>query len=178
MSGNSIWQVDIEKQLGTEYWTNVYHVLAGSQGSAKITGDEIVAAEKSFHNSLIGFTKMRVRPYPSQGAQGTIFPLTGNGAYASPQYLPLFCTANVIGAVPIGRPCRKYYRCGIDEALQAGGSLTTQGIDFFTTNLIQLNAIEELCDESGQLIDTWTIYPQVGMRQLRRGSKRRVQPVI
>lgn len=178
MSGSSVWQVDIEKSLGTEYWTNIYHVLAGSQGSARITGDEIVAIEKSFHNSLITFTKMRVRPYPTQGAQGTVYGLTGTGAYATGQYLPLFCTANMIGAVPIGRPCRKYYRCGMDETLQQGGVLTGQGLTYFQEKADLLAAVEELCDESGQVIDSWTIFPQVGMRQLRRGSRRRTQPVI
>lgn len=178
MSFGGIWQIDIQKNLGTEWWTNVYFSNASSLAAAKTVGDNLVSLEKLIHGNVVSFTQMRVRPYPSGGQQGTVFQLTGVGAVGVGDYLPLFNVARVTLTVAAGRPSRKYYRLPVGEADQAGGVWTTPKLTSLNTSLAGLVTTSNVTDESGNVFISATVVPNVGMRQLRRGSKRKVTPVI
>jgi hypothetical protein len=173
-----VMQVDIQKRLGTEYWTNVYYVTNASYEGAIAAGLDIVEVERNLHQQQVAFVNMRVRPYPAGGAEGAVYELSTFGLITNEQYLPLFNTLNVKMTVVPGRPSRKYYRCPIAESWQASGVLDTGQVAAFNTILEDLLAVATLCDESGNPFTAIRCYPLVGMRQLRRGSKRRAVPVI
>ena len=174
------WQIDIEKNLGTEYWTNVYYVDAASQVDAANQAVKIVDVETQLHQQKVNFTKYRVRPYPAGGASGTVYALGVAGQRANYNSLPLFNTCNVLLSVATGRPSRKYYRLPFQETDQVDGQLIPAVRTLFNNVWAELVTDPDinLTDESGQVVNQARIDPNVGMRQLRRGSRRRLNPVI
>ena len=124
--------------------------------------------------------KMRVRPYGVPGNVGTIVPLTGTGARTAVDSLPLFNVWRVDFAVAVGRPNRKYLRGPIAEGDQASGLISPSITStILTTNYINpLLALGVLVDTQGNSVTSGNAWPYVGMRQLRRGSKRKTTPVI
>ena len=175
-----VFKVDIEKQLGTEYWTNIYYVDAESLTAAHAVGGEIVTAEQGIHANSVTFTKYRTSDMVPGTDQFITEPLGTTGARnPSTPLLPLFNVARVELGVGIGRPSRKYLR----------GVLAEQDIDFNTiipATVVEiqtdyaddLELIEELVDVDGQPIIDCVAYPLVAMRQLRRGSRRSTTPVL
>lgn len=173
-----IWQIDIEKSLGGERWTNVYFSNAASLAAAANVGTTIVNSEKLLHMNVVNFSQMRVRPYPALGAQGTVYQLGGTGSVTAFDYLPLFAVGRVTLTVAAGRPSRKYYRMPIREDEQANGIFIASKVTSVNTTLGQMIQIAGLTDESGNAFVSATLVPEVGMRQLRRGSKRRATNVL
>jgi hypothetical protein len=175
-----IFQVDVEKQQGSEYWTNVYHVVAVDIGDATSQAGFIVLHEREIHSDNVGFVKYRVGTYPISDGDFSLVPLSGTGSRThSGDQLALFNVARVDLRLPLGRPCRKYYRAPIYEGDQADGALTIafRGIVDTAVEAMIADGVN-LCDPDGNLVtDAVTAVP-VGMRQLRRGSRRRVTPVI
>jgi hypothetical protein len=179
------YQVDIEKQMNlptgnTYYWTNSYHVSAPDQATAVVSGNAIVVLEKTIHAANQTFTKMRVRNVSVLGMSPTIVVLSGAGGRSTPaDILPAYCTLRVDFGKAVGRPCRKYLRINLGETEQANGLIT--GGMIASTNaayVVPLVAMNVVCDSDGDLITSGTIQAPVQMRQLRRGSKRKVGPVI
>jgi hypothetical protein len=174
-----VWQVDIQKQLGSEYWTNVYHVDVAGQAQAAAVAEQIAAIEQDIHLTIVTFVNYRVRPYPSGGAPGTVYPLGYNGQNPSGSYLPLWNTLNVVFQAATGRPSRKYLRIPIVEEAQSDGVLNPTYLASFQDNYAEpLQLIPELVDVDGQGFGAIRVLSAIGMRQLRRGSRRRVTPVI
>lgn len=180
----AVYQVDIEKSFSpttgtTIYWTNVYHVNAADVASAVVSGQSIVTLEKQAHATTVSFTKMRTRLAGSTGNTGTITPLTGAGVRAIADNLPLFNVFRIDFGVATGRPCRKYLRGPVGESDSTSGAILAGTVTALTNNyatpLLNMNVV---CDESGQPLLNATVYPYVGMRQLRRGSKRKTTPVL
>lgn len=180
MSAQVTQQVDIQKRIGTEYWTNRYFLGVGSVGEAAGFVDEIVAFEKSIHSTEVIFDRARV----SDGIPGTdsyvIIPLNGNGGVSgSGAHVPLFNTVRIDFGVGAGRPSRKYYRCGLGEGLMTGENWDNLLItDYQAAATAFVNGDVPYCDVDGQIIINATVMNQVQMRQLRRGSRKRNQPVI
>ena len=174
-----IYQVAIEKQLGTEFWVNDWYVDAPSVASAHAMGDEIMDFEQDLSLNVVQFVRMRVRPAGTLGNSGTIFPVTGTGSRPAGPYLPLFNTLNLIMSVPVGRPSRKYLRLPLLSADVGNGVLTNSAMTYFQTQLSgHLPQMPDVCDESGQQITHIGIVATVGMRQLRRGSRRKTLPIF
>ena len=181
----AVYQIDIEKSYlpstgSLVYWTNVYHVEAASLSAASTSGANIATIEKAVHQTTVNYTKMRVRPYGVPGNVGTIVPLTGTGARTAVDSLPLFNVWRVDFAVAVGRPNRKYLRGPIAEGDQASGLISPSITStILTTNYINpLLALGVLVDTQGNSVTSGNAWPYVGMRQLRRGSKRKTTPVI
>jgi len=175
-----LWQVDIQKRLGTEYWTNIYHCGRSNLAAAQAFADTIVVMERQLHMTDVVFVSYRVSPFPGP-SEGTVTPLGVFGLQTQADYLPLFNVLRVDFPVTSGRPSRKYYRMPMAEANQVNGALTPAALTGFQAIvepfITDPNA-SGWCDIDGQLITGIRIAPNVGMRQLRRGSKRRLQPVI
>lgn len=169
------YQIDVEKQLGEEFWTNVYHVDASSMSDAQVQAGWIVAVEKPLHNTAITITKFRAAPYPGP-AEGSIVAVNEGCTGGAGNMLPLFNVVRVDFPAPIGRPSRKYYRSGLTDAEVENGELpdgTRDGYqavvdEFFTGDS------PNLVDVDGQPLSTASVFKKIGMRQLRRGSKRPV----
>jgi hypothetical protein len=175
----ALWQIDIQKQLGSEYWTNVYHVNVAGQAAAAAIAEVIAGIEQDVHLDIVTFTSYRVRPYPPAGVPGTVYPLGYNGQNPSGSYLPLWNTINVVFQAAQGRPSRKYLRIPVVEVAQENGVLTPTYLASFQDNYATpLEAIPELVDVDSEGFGAIRVLSTVGMRQLRRGSRRRVTPVI
>jgi hypothetical protein len=138
-----------------------------------------VTLEKTIHASTVSFTKMRTRQAGTTGNTGTITPLTGAGGRSVTAPMPLFNVFRIDFGVSGGRPSRKYIRGPLNSTDNTSGAVTGTTITLlqnsYITPLLNMNV---LCDPQGQAFVNGTAWPFVGMRQLRRGSKRKTTPVI
>lgn len=178
-----IFQIDIEKRMGSESWTNVYYVNTPTLADAATFGPEIVACERTFHSIFVNFVKLRARDRVIGTDLFFILPMASVGIInaAAPQILPLFNVLRVDLLVGQGRPSRKYYRVAVDAgALVANMSWATSYTIIAAQNISTLINDNEgiLVDTDGQPLLGASVQPVVGMRQLRRGSKRRQQPIL
>jgi hypothetical protein len=177
----ALWNVDIEKLLSGEYWTNRYIVDALNLADAATVADQIVELEKNIHRTNVLFTKVRtsdqtpntdVYRVRSINQFGELTPVAG-------QMLPLWNVLRVDFSTGSGRPSRKYlrlpiYEGDIDDGQFNTGFLATMGTSYAT----QMLNIAEFVDVDGEAFTEATVVPFMGMRQLRRGSKRRTQPIL
>lgn len=180
----AIYKIDIEKSTSptsgsTVYWTNVYHVNAPDLANAITVGNSIVTLEKTIHASSVNFTKMRVQNTSVLAQAGTIVPLSGAGGRSVTNAAPLFNVFRVDFAVSSGRPSRKYLRGPVATADITNGALQSAIVTSIQNNYITpLINTGVMTDPQGQGFVSGAVFPSVGMRQLRRGSKRKTTPVI
>jgi hypothetical protein len=172
----------VEKRLGTEYWTNVYHVQAADQAVAQAAANNIVSIERGLHYEVVEITKYRLSPYPGP-SEGTVYPINVFGlAGPAGDMLPLFNVVRADFPAPVGRPSRKYYRGALTEGDQANGNLVEARAAAVQTALARLGQEGDLAaalvDVDGQALADARVSRLVGMRQLRRGSRRRLAPII
>ena len=174
------YSLDIEKQSGTEFWTNRYILSNPSIESAILTANAILLIEQAVHSENVLFTKYRVSDLDPDTDAFVIVPIGEVGDRPTVgDVLPLFNVARVDFPAGIGRPSRKYLRLPIFEGDQANGTLTPTMVAFVNTNYgTPLGDIDEFVDVDGEPLGSGICQPQVGMRQLRRGSRRRTTPVI
>lgn len=177
----AVWKVDIEKLMEGEYWTNVYYVEADTLEDASLIGNEIVGIEESITLDLVTFTKFRTSDLtPNTDVYiTTIVNETGDVASGGQDPLPLFNVVRFDLSVPVGRPGRKYMRGVLADSTQNFNSLTPAMITVLNDNYaVPLAGLVGVVNKDGQALSTVTTFPFVGMRQLRRGSKRKATPVI
>lgn len=178
------YQVDIEKRLGEEYWTNVYYVFSDTLTDADAAAGEILAYEQNMHLDIVTFTKLRVRTQVEGDEVYISRPVAVNGERPTVgEYLPLFNVCRVDLGTTSGRPSRKFYRLPLLEGDQQNGQLVGSLVSIVDSNLQGLSlALEGLVsswvDVDGQQIVAIAVFPDVGMRQLRRGSRRRTTPIL
>lgn len=175
------FQCDIQKRVGGEYWTNRY-VLAGEGITPLVAvANQIVAAEKAVHYAAVEFVSLRVSDTnPATDAYVTQ-PIGGTGAISMTgiTLMPLFVVVRVEFGAELGRPSRKYLRGCLSEGDVTFNDISSARALFIFDNYGQtLRDLPQFVDVDGQQLITATVVPQVGMRQLRRGSKRKTQPVI
>jgi hypothetical protein len=174
------WQVDVQKRLGTEYWTNVYHCARSNQESAKLFAEGVIALERILHQNIVAFISYRVAPFPGP-SEGTIVPIGLFGTGGTNTYLPLFNVLRVDFPAPTGRPSRKFYRLPLAENAQIDGNIEPTLVAAYQVHVDNYFASPDsagMIDVDGQLLVSGRVMPPVGMRQLRRGSRRRITPVI
>lgn len=173
----AVFQVDVQKNLGTEYWTNVYHVNVADAGAADDAALLIYNAELGIHYENVNFDKMIIRPYPLVAGSFVERFLGLPGLRSGNTDLALFNVARVIFLAATGRPAVKMYRGALNEGDQeAVGEITEATRTFFETWGDAFNTdVPELCKADGTLVGAGRINLNVGMRQLRRGSRR---PII
>lgn len=179
MSGGSIWEVVIQKRLNDVFWTNVWHVLGSDQPDALTTAGICLKIERDLHMEQVIFTSFRLSPYPGPG-EGTVYPVNQPGFGGNAEYLPLFNVGRVDMTVATGRPSRKYFKFPVAESTVANGVFSETLRNSLNVNMATNLATAEgqIVDVDGQAITLMTLNPAVGMRQLRRGSKKRTTPVI
>lgn len=170
------FRATVEKYMPSraEYWTNVYHVIAADLTEASTHANSIATHELALYTADITLTKVRVddmNPLTDQflttvrNAAGTRTTATGEGVV-------LFVVGRVdFSVADFGRPCRKYIR-GLYEVDVVGMNLSTEYLGLLNTYANALEALP-ICDPAGKDITTGEAFPQVAMRQLRRGSKKR-----
>jgi hypothetical protein len=180
-----LFTVDVEKLLQQEYWTNVYHVEAPSLDAAVAAGEDLTLMERSFTSNIVQFTRTRVRTATKGDDVYQTITINEAGQLDTgpSQWLPLFNRIRADFTVVGSRPSRKFYATPLMEEWQVNGI-----VDAAVRNDIQLKLNARITalsqagtpwvDVDGQPISNATVLAAVAMRQLRRGSRKRKQPVI
>lgn len=176
-----LWKLDIEKLLQGEYWSNRYIIEEASLATALLAAEPIVDAERSIHQTVVNFTKYRVSDMVlgTDIYQTVTINLPGLSTQ-SDQWLPLFNVVRVdFNTVGGGRPSRKYLRLPISEVWTQNGNLVNTFVSEIQINYADaLIDLPQYVDVDGQAFSNASVSPYVGMRQLRRGSKRKLAPII
>lgn len=174
-AGNAPYQCEIEKVLSGEYWVNRYFIMADTLPGAVQQAQSILTIEREIHSQLVTFTKMSVRTTAIEDYIYSTVPINapGNVSAGAAQLAPLFVVLRVDLGVAAGRPSRKYYRGCLREDQITTFRLEEVSVPFFQTRLDALPSVVGLVDPQGQDIISATVSPLVGMRQLRRGSKKK-----
>ncbi len=176
-----VYQVDIEKRIGQESWTNVWHINVADVAAAQSVAAMLVAQERDLHRTTVTFVGYRIRRTLPTPAPSLKFTSTGTGNVAPPSApLPLFVVVRYDLPVADGtRPLRKYLRMPVGAIDINFDVFTAAFVNDMNTRMQGLRAaVPSLCDPQGTLVTGSAASPIVGMRQLRRGSKRRLQPVL
>lgn len=171
-----LYQADIEKRLGSEFWTNRYIINAPDFASANEIADNLTAAERTIHATSVTLTRYRLSTTAINDGIYTIVPLNVSGLRAPPgSLLPLFNTLRVDLQAAVGRPSRKFYRGVLAESDIAGDAMQADFSAF--VNLIEVELATEIrpgvVDPQGTVLLNATVYDFVQMRQLRRSRRRR-----
>lgn len=171
-------RLTIEKLYQGEYWTNVYW-LAGSIGDAGSPAAAIIAAEKAVLLDSVLMTKARI----DDGVQDTDLYSTiiindfGDRELAGGSMVALFNVVRVDFQAGGGRPSRKYLRGLLTEAFVNFNTIEAAQLTFFQTNYATVVAeVTGFQDVDGDDITAGVVHPFVGMRQLRRASKKKITP--
>lgn len=175
-----VFKVDIQKSRGGIFWTNRYLVETATLSAAAETIEPIFEAEQLFHALDCQFVSGRASDNVPANDQFIIVPLSGGGAITvSGNPLPGFNCVRVDFSTGIGRPCRKYYRTYVGEAEAAGYTWALDYYNIVSGAMLDLLAnVPQLCDPGGEILSSQATQVPIQMRQLRRGSKRKVTPVI
>lgn len=171
-------RVTIEKMYQGEYWTNVYFLSSGI-ADALTSANALVAAERAITLSGVLFTKLRVDDNTEDTDIFYTAPINlfGQNTTAGAQYLSLFNVLRVDFAAGAGRPSRKYLRGTLWEAAVNFNTIDPLIVTDWQTNYANVVAgLADYVDVDGDPITSGLVYPFVGMRQLRRASKKKTTP--
>lgn len=167
--------VEIEKMYQEEYWVNRYFVTGTVPSDGVGPANNILAAERAITDSRVVFTKYAVRTTLEGDFNFATVPVNAMGTISNgaDPLLPLFNVLRVDFQAAIGRPSRKYLRGVLTEGAIAFMDIGSGHMTSFQTNYATvMAAIPEYVDAQGQELIAGVVYPKVGMRQLRRGSKK------
>lgn len=173
----ALWQVDIEKIVGTESWTNVYHCDVADTAAAIVVAGQLKDLERPIHGAAVTFVGARVR-LAGPGHVGTVVlynqlgtrTITGN-------LMPLFCGIRVDFGNLTKRPARKYLRGGFGGSeIQANFLCPAAFVTLTTTYADGVLAIASIRDSANRQLVSRAVLTPVQMHQLRRGNRR--SPVI
>jgi hypothetical protein len=175
-----VYKLDYQFVVGTEYWTNKWYVIATDRVDAVTAANAIATIMAGFVLQPVVLDKVRITPEPflKNVYQDIALSLTGT-AGAGP-VAPLFNCARLRSSGNYGRQTNHYMRGTVQlDSIAADQRFNAGAITFFNGKCAQLMDLNwPLCDKNGYVYVYLNVSPIVGMRQLRRGSKRRVRPVI
>lgn len=175
-----VHKIDLQFKLGTEYWTNVFYTNASSVATAKVWVDDLVDAIQGAVQNSVTIDKARITPSPYIANTYTDYPIGVAGTGGSTSPAPLFNVVRWKFGKAVGRAVNHYFRGGVTPSnIGADGNFTSAAQTFNTSIADAVGALSPApCDRNGNAYTTFSAAPAVGMRQLRRGSKRRITPVI
>jgi len=171
-----LYYVDIEKSYQNEFWTNRYVIAASSPAAGAATADSLVTCERSGLTTLCLVTKYRISddvPLTDNYFIKTVN-LAGQKAVAG-TLMPLFNVVRIdFNVVSGGRPSRKYMRGWLGEGDVEFDNLAAASLTTFQTVANYFVTVQNYLDVDGQTFGSASVNAKVGMRQLRRGSKRKI----
>lgn len=175
------FRVTVEKFLSSvgEYWTNVYYIEAPGGDVSAVDIQGIVNAERDVLLAQATITKARVDDnVPNTDNYVTVnYNVQGNRAGApTDTILPLYVVGRVDINAIAGRPSRKYLRCVLQESDTSMTAITGPSLTALQAYATAITAVPGLVDIDGQTFTSATVFPAPGMRQLRRGSKKKLTP--
>lgn len=173
----ALFQIDVEKLIGTETWTNVYHCDVADTAAAIVVAGQIKDLERPVHAVAVTFVGARVR-LAGPGHVGTIVLYNQAGTKViTGQLLPLFNCARIDFGNLTKRPARKYLRGGVESSgLPAGFVHQAAFLTALTTYADGILAIASIRDSANRPLTSRAVISFIGMHQLRRGN--RVTPVL
>lgn len=175
-----VYQVDIQKTAGGNYWSNRYFVQAGTLAEAAVRAKAIADIERlAYPNdwNMAGLRASTILPHDNAFIS-VPDNRPGGGGPSNGQMLPLFACKRLLFGVGPRRPNVKYYK-GMGEFEQGSGIWVEGNRTAFIALVGQpLVNLGYICDRNGHLWLTVDADSKVGMRQLRRGSKRKKTPII
>ena len=174
------YKLIIQKQFGTEYWVNDYYFTATDLDDADSKAQPIIDAEIAVTCVGVVFDLYRISTVDPDDGIFRNYPLNVQGTKPNnAELLPLFVVLRVDFQADTGRAGRKYLRGVLGEADVQFNTLNSTSVDQYNTlYATPLRSLGYLEKSSGVLLNDVAINPTVAMRQLRRGSKRRVTPII
>lgn len=172
-----VFSIDIEKILGTESWTNRYFVNAPSLQDARSLAANFWTAEQEFHVTSVRFDRVRVATTTPNDDTFVIDPIGLTGLRPPVgNIVPLFNCVRVDFPKGVGRPYRKYYRGVLDEATMVFTTISAPLLGDIEASLANIDG--DNATLTGDILRAGIPVDQVAMRQLRRGSRRRTQPIL
>lgn len=174
-----VFQVDVQTRAGALYITNMYHVVASSLTEARDQALTIIDIQRATLPTFWSITAFRVATPAEGDDQFVSEPVAIPGTRTVGQVMPPFVRFRVDFRQGFRRPGRKFL-IGVAEADSDGDTFTQDAIDFIRNNYV--NPLLDapglvLCGPDGSQFVGGDLSKTVGMRQLRRASKRK-NPVI
>lgn len=174
-------KVDVQKSRGGVFWTNRYLLdLASPADVSYEMAGAIAGHESQFHATTVNFISTRVSDMVPDTDNFYIYPWDFTGALSdggSP--MPGFITMRTDMGVGPGRPLRKYYRTYVGEDRVAGPVWEGAYVTLVKTTLEDLLVeVPTICDPQGNQATYVVAKPPLQMRQLRRGTRKPLTPVI
>lgn len=160
-----------------EYWTNIYWCNVAVITDAVPLLTSLMNAERPLYWASTVITKGRVDDAVKLTDNFRTVTFNAAGTRASPtgDAYPLFAVSRVDFTVADGgRPSRKYLRATIaDEDTAGATALAAAAVTRLQTYADAIVAAG-LCDVDLAAITAGAVWPNIAMRQLRRGSKKRL----
>lgn len=173
-----VFQVDIQKVYSSEYITNVYHVNTATIADAIDAAADIADIEKELYPPHIVINALRAST-PTTGDDifiTTLVNIPGTRVAATPD-APPFCRNRVDLSVGPTRPLRKFL-LGVQQADFSGDTFLSGVIGRVQTDyVLPLVALGVVCNPFGVFIVSGALSQVVGMRQLKRASKRKTPTI-
>lgn len=174
-----LYQVDVEKQVGGEYWSNRYlfNVASLTEAAGKMTA--IVDAEAPLYHPDVRITKARASDFNPLTDNYSVVQYARAGGRSAGSLAPLFNVVRIDFNTGSGRPSRKYLRGvlftgNLAPNFQVDPNLSP-ALSAYGTAILGLVGF---CDPQMQAFTNAQVHPYVAMRQLRRGTKRKLKPII
>jgi hypothetical protein len=169
----TVFQIDVYKIVGTEVWSNVYHVDVADISTARARAASILAAERAIHSTSVTFQGTRTRQ-AGVGHVGVIdlSGVAGQRAITGNK-LPLFNCQRVDFENGSKRPGRKYLRgdwgsSDLGAATYAWGATAVTNLGTYADAIL---AVVGICDPQGRPFTARSVIAAVAMHQLKRGNR-------
>lgn len=173
------FRLTIEKYYNGEYWVNVYWLNVATLSAGGPPAEAIYNAERAIHLTGITFTKYRLDDAtPNTDQYITVVKNQLGQRVPSGDPVPLFVTARFDMSTTVGRPSRKYFRGVLTEADLAGYGTIEAASATSLQNAwsVPILAVDEYVDVDMTAFTTAALFPFANVRQLRRGSKKKLTP--
>lgn len=178
----ALYNLDVQKVLGGEYWTNRYVLEGDSIPELLAPATAIWQAEQAITCAPVTFVSYRIsdRIEGSDVYRVVTIGLPGLRTITLDTMMPLFNVARVLFEPATGRPSSKLLRGVLGEGDCDSAGLVNSSLQTFVNTNYTAYLIDtpSYVDVDGQPFVDGHVDRRVGMRQLRRGSKRRETPVI
>ena len=174
-----VLQLDIEQKYSADYISNRYWILATDIPDGLSKGLVIANLHRTLFTSGFVVSGIRVStPLEGDNLFGTM-PLNLPGTRStSGSPMPPWNRFRVDFQHGFKRPLRKFLIAPQTGDI-SGDSFQSATIAYVNENYcVPIVGLEYVVDRSGALVESASLNPVVGMRQLRRGSKRKTTPII
>lgn len=175
-----LYKLDIQFVYETVYWTNKLYIIGTDDENAAEAAVAITDILATGVQNSVTIDKVRITPAPFTKNNFFDFPVNKVGSGGATQPAPLFNVVRWIFTPPRGRSTNHYFRGGVTPSnIGVDQQFTPTAAAFNNALLVQLfDAGWSIVSHTGAPYAGAAASVRVGMRQLRRGSKRKKKPVI